>query len=277
MLPDVFLEPIVRAALIEDWGRAGDVTADALIAKESRHKARLVARVPGVLCGVACARLAFALTEASLQIDVMKDDGAALQKDDVVIALYGSTRGLLMAERVALNFVTHLSGIASLTQKYVDAVKGTKARIAATRKTIPVLRALQKYAVTVGGGLPHRYGLDDAIVIKDNHIAAVGSVLEAVKRARAAAGHLVKVEVEIDNIEQLEAALAGAPDVVMLDNFSLGDMEYAVKLIDGGAVVEASGGITLANVRAVAQTGVDVISIGALTHSAPALDLALDF
>lgn len=276
-LSDAQLEPLVRAALAEDWGRGGDITAQTTIPADAQTRARLIAKKEGVLCGLGPMRLAFQLTDKSIQINMQKREGEALKAMDPVALITGPTRALLGAERTALNFIMHLSGVATLTRAYVKEVSGTKAKIAATRKTLPGLRALQKYAVRVGGGTPHRYGLDDAILIKDNHIAAVGSVGEALRRARMHAGHLVKIEVEVTNLKQIDEALSNKADVIMLDNFLPDDMKKAVTHIAGRVPVEASGGITLANVRAVAETGVDYISVGALTHSAPALDMALDF
>lgn len=276
-LPKLLMEPLVRAALAEDWGGQGDITSTALIPAESRHKARLMARQKGILCGMDLALLALHVTDPSLHVEILKKDGDAIAEKDVIAHVSGPTRSLLMAERVALNFLTHLSGIATLTHHFVTAVAGTRACIACTRKTHAGLRALEKFAVRVGGGVNHRFGLYDAALIKDNHIAAIGSVREAIQKARSAVGHLVKIEVEIDALAQLEEALAAKPDVIMLDNFTLPDMRAAVARINGAVAVEASGGVTLASVRSIAETGVDIISVGALTHSAPALDLALDF
>jgi nicotinate-nucleotide pyrophosphorylase (carboxylating) len=276
-LHDIVLEPMVRAALAEDFGDAGDITSQAVIAADAQTRARLISRKEGVLCGAALARLAFQLVEPKAQITFAKKDGDALKAFDLIGTIAAPTRSLLGAERVALNYLTHLSGIATLTRAFVKEVAGTKAKITCTRKTLPGLRALQKYAVRTGGGSNHRFGLYDAILIKDNHIAAAGSVIEACRRARHSAGHLVKVEVEVDTLAQIEEALAGKADVVMLDNFSLEDMKKAVGLIQGRAVIEASGGVTLVTVKAIAATGVDYISAGSLTHSAPALDIGLDF
>lgn len=277
---DALITPQIQAALAEDWGRNGDITSTALIPTTLEKTGEVRARQPGVLCGTACARLAFALTDSALQVALCKQEGAVLEPGDVAMRIHGSARALLMAERVALNFLTHLSGIATLTHAYVAAVAGTGARITCTRKTVPGLRMLEKHAVRVGGGSNHRFGLDDAVLIKDNHIAAVGSVAEAIRRARVRIGHLVKIEVEVDNLTQLKEAIAAKPDVVMLDNFTLPLLGEAVAYIRQHAppmIIEASGGVTLASVRAIAATGVDVISVGALTHSAPALDLGLDF
>jgi nicotinate-nucleotide pyrophosphorylase (carboxylating) len=275
-LPDLLIAPVVRAALAEDLGRAGDVTAQATIAPDARFSAVFAARKPGVISGLACVRLAIAELDPSAEVRLLAADGDAVSAGGQLAWVEGNTRALLAAERTALNLLGRLSGIATLTRAYVDAVAGTEARIVDTRKTTPGLRALEKYAVRCGGGLNHRFGLDDAILIKDNHVAACGSVGEAVRRAKAAAGHLMKIEVEVDSLAQLDEALAEMPDVIMLDNFSLDDLRKAVLKTAGRVGLEASGGITLETVRAVAEAGVDVISVGALTHSAGVLDIGLD-
>jgi nicotinate-nucleotide pyrophosphorylase (carboxylating) len=275
-LPDLLVAPVVRAALAEDLGRAGDVTAQACIAPDARLSAVFAARKPGVAAGLACARLAIAELDPDARFEPLAADGAALEAGDRLARVEANARALLSAERTALNLLGRLSGVATLTRAYVHAVAGTRARIVDTRKTTPGLRALEKYAVRCGGGVNHRFGLDDAILIKDNHIAACGSVGEAVRRAKAFAGHLMKVEVEVDGLDQLDEALEHGPDVVMLDNFSLDDLAQAVRRVQGRAVLEASGGVTLETVRAIAETGVDVISVGALTHSVSVLDIGLD-
>jgi nicotinate-nucleotide pyrophosphorylase (carboxylating) len=275
-LPDVLIEPIVRAALAEDLGRAGDITSAACIDADARISVRFAARKAGVVAGVACARLAIHALDAEATFAAWAHDGDQVSADAVLATVQANARALLSAERVALNLYGRLSGVATLTRAYVDAVAGTGAVIIDTRKTTPGLRALEKYAVRCGGGVNHRFGLDDAILIKDNHVAACGGVGEAIRRARASAGHLVKIEAEVDGLDQLEDALAAGPDVVMLDNFSLADLRAAVSMTRGRAVLEASGGVTLETVRAIAQTGVGVISVGALTHSAPVLDIGLD-
>jgi nicotinate-nucleotide pyrophosphorylase (carboxylating) len=275
-LPDLLIAPVIRAALAEDLGRAGDVTAQATIPADARFSAVFAARKPGVISGLACVRLTIAELDPSAEIRLMAADGDAVAAGAKLALVEGNARALLSAERTALNLLGRLSGIATLTRAYVDAIAGTGARIVDTRKTTPGLRALEKYAVRCGGGVNHRFGLDDAILIKDNHLAACGSVGEAVRRAKAAAGHLTKVEVEVDSLAQLDEALAEAPDVVMLDNFSLDDLREAVRRNAGKLVLEASGGITLETVRGVAETGVDVISVGALTHSVSVLDIGLD-
>ena len=280
-LPDVLIEPVVRMALAEDLGRAGDVTAMACIPADARMKAGFVARKPGVLAGVDAVRLAVRAMDPDARIDLRLHDGEAFESGAVLAVVDAQARGFLSAERTALNLVGRLSGVATLTRAYVQAVAGTKARIADTRKTTPGLRALEKHAVACGGGINHRFGLDDAILIKDNHVAVCGGVAEAVRRARAFAPHLMKVEVEVDGLDQLEAGLGriaggGAPDEVMLDNFSLDDLRTAVARVAGRLTLEASGGVDLTTVRGIAETGVDVISVGALTHSAPVLDIGLD-
>jgi len=275
-LPDLLVAPIIRAALAEDLGRAGDLTAQACVPAETRLTADFVARRGGVVAGLACIRLALAELDPTVTYDALSADGQAVPAGTTLARVSGNARAILTAERTALNLLGRLCGIATLTQDFVDAVAGTGAKITDTRKTTPGLRALEKYAVRCGGGTNHRFGLDDAILIKDNHVAACGSVGEAIRRAKAFAGHLVKVEVEVDSLLQLQEALGNDPDVIMLDNFNLEDMREAVKLVDRRVTLEASGGITLDTVRAYAETGVDVISVGALTHSAKVLDIGLD-
>lgn len=274
-LPRLILEPVVRRALEEDLGRAGDVTA-ALLKPAERLKARFSAREGGVVAGLDCAALACTLVDPAIAFRALVQDGARVTAGDTLAEVEGPAGAILTAERTALNFLTLLSGVATLTARYVAETAGTGARIAATRKTLPGLRALQKHAVLAGGGWPHRYGLDDAILIKDNHIAACGSVGEALARARASTGHMMVIEVEVDSLAQVEEALPHRPDVILLDNFSLDDLRAAVDLARGKAMLEASGGVRLETVRAIAETGVDVISAGALTHSAPAFDIGLD-
>lgn len=280
-LPDVLIEPVVRAALAEDLGRAGDVTAQACIPEGARMRAAFVARKPGVLAGIDCMRLAVLAMDPAAYVETRLSDGEAFEKGAALAVVEANARAFLSAERTALNLMGRLSGVATLTRAYVEAVEGTGVRIADTRKTTPGLRALEKHAVACGGGMNHRFGLDDAILIKDNHVAVCGGVGEAVRRAKAFAPHLMKVEVEVDGLEQLSEVLALindglAPDVVMLDNFSLADLRRAVAWTAGRIILEASGGVDLATVRKIAETGVDVISVGALTHSAPVLDIGLD-
>ncbi|MDI1282543.1 carboxylating nicotinate-nucleotide diphosphorylase [Brevundimonas sp.] len=279
-LPDLMIDPVVRMALAEDLGRGGDVTGQACIPEGARMRAVFAARKPGVLAGIDCVRLAVLAMDPQATITLKMRDGEAFAAGDVLAEVEADARAFLAAERTALNLLGRLCGIATLTRAYVEAIKGTRARIADTRKTTPGLRALEKHAVVCGGGANHRFGLDDAILIKDNHVAVCGGVSTAVRRARAAVGHLMKIEVEVDSLEQLDQALAETPDVIMLDNFSLADLTEAVRRRKtspfGAVILEASGGVNLETVAAIARTGVDVISVGALTHSAPALDIGLD-
>jgi nicotinate-nucleotide pyrophosphorylase (carboxylating) len=275
-LPDILIEPVVRMALAEDLGRAGDVTAQACIPEGARMRAVFAARKAGVLAGIDCVPLAVLAMDPKASIALKLCDGDAFQAGAVLAEVEADARAFLAAERTALNLLGRLCGIATLTRAYVEAVAGTKARIADTRKTTPGLRALEKHAVLCGGGVNHRFGLDDAILIKDNHVAVCGGVGEAVRRARAVVGHLMKVEVEVDGLDQLDEALATGPDVIMLDNFTLPMLREAVARSAGRITLEASGGVNLETVRGIAETGVDVISVGALTHSAPALDVGLD-
>lgn len=276
-LARIMFEPIVRAALLEDLGRAGDLTTDAVVPVGLTARAALVARENGVVAGLDLARLAFELIDAKIELHIEREDGARVAPGDVIATLSGPARGVLTAERTALNFLGHLSGIASATALIVAAVAGTKAKIVCTRKTTPGLRALEKYAVRAGGGANHRFGLDDAILIKDNHVAIAGGVTQALRRARAGAGHLVKIELEVDNLEQLKEALGEGVDVVLLDNMDLDTLARAVTLVGGRALTEASGRVTPSTAPAIAATGVDLISIGWLTHSAAVLDIGLDF
>jgi nicotinate-nucleotide pyrophosphorylase (carboxylating) len=274
-LLDAVVEPIVRNALIEDIGRGPDLSA-ALLPIGARFSGMLRARKAGIVAGLQAARLAFRLVDDQIAFTPLTEDGESVDAGTVLARIEGSAASVVTAERTALNFLTLLSGCATLTGRYVDAVAGTQARIAATRKTLPGLRTLQKEAVRLGGGWPHRFGLDDAILVKDNHIAAAGSVSAALARAKEVAGHMRVIEVEVDSLAQLEEALSQGPQIVLLDNFSTQDLIRAVALTAGRATLEASGGVTLMSVSAIAQTGVDVISVGALTHSAPALDIGLD-
>jgi len=276
-LPEIMIEPAVRAALIEDLGRAGDITTDAIVPQEARAETALVARSAGVVAGLDCALLAFRLIDSAIRAEIARPDGSAVAKGETIATIAGPVRGMLSAERVALNFLCHLSGIASASASIVVAIKPHRARLVCTRKTTPGLRALQKYAVRVGGGFNHRFGLDDGVLIKDNHIAAAGSLASAVARARASIGHLVKIEVEVDTLAQLEEALRLEIDAVLLDNMSFDEMRRAVGLVDGRAVVEASGRITPQTAPQVAATGVDLLSSGWLTHSVTALDIGLDW
>jgi nicotinate-nucleotide pyrophosphorylase (carboxylating) len=275
-LPDIMLEPLARAALLEDLGRAGDITTDAIIPPGQKWKGALVARQKGVIAGLDLARLAFRLIDPAMRFEVKKADGAKVKPKDVIATITGQARAIISAERVALNFLCHLSGIATATHNLAQVVKPYKARICCTRKTTPGLRTVEKYAVRAGGGSNHRYGLDDAMLIKDNHIAAAGGVRIAVMRAIEAAGHLVKIELEVDTLAQLKEALELPIDAVLLDNMSLTTLKKAVALVKGRFVIEASGNVNLKTARAIAASGVDVISSGGITHSAPILDIGLD-
>jgi nicotinate-nucleotide pyrophosphorylase (carboxylating) len=266
----------VRAALAEDLGRAGDITSQACIDADARMAATFTARADGIVAGLDCVFLAVRLLDPAAGVELRAKDGAAVAAGAPLARVEADARALLAAERTALNLLCHLSGIATLTAAFMAEVAGTGVRILDTRKTTPGLRALEKYAVRCGGGTNHRFGLDDAVLIKDNHVAACGGVREAVRRARAAVGHMVRVEVEIDRLDQLDMALAEKPDIVLLDNFTVDDMAAAVRQTAGRALLEASGGVSLATVRKMAETGVDFISVGALTHSAPILDIGLD-
>ena len=276
-LPDVMLEPLVRAALLEDLGRAGDLTTDTIVPAEARARMTIRARQSGVVAGLDLARFAFRLVEPAITFTTDAPDGSVVKAGDVVARLEGPARGLLTAERTALNFLCRLSGIASATHTMVDAVSHTRAKIVDTRKTTPCLRAVEKYAVKVGGGNNHRFGLDDAVLIKDNHVAVAGGVRPAIERARDGVGHLVKIEVEVDTLEQLADALAVGIDAVLLDNMTPATLREAVRIVGGRAITEASGRVDPRTAPAIAETGVDLISVGWLTHSAPILDLGLDF
>ncbi len=273
----LLLEPLVRAALLEDLGRAGDITSDAVILPGTQASAAFVARRPGIVAGLALAATSFRLTDPALCFLAEVVDGHAVQPGQVLARVAGDARAILAAERVALNFLGHLSGIATATAAIVEAIAHTRARVACTRKTTPGLRAVEKYAVRCGGGVNHRFGLDDAILIKDNHVALAGGIGPALRRARAAAGHLVRVEIEVDTLDQLAEVLAIGADAVLLDNMAPDELRRAVAMVAGRAVTEASGGITLETAPAVAETGVDLLSAGWLTHSAAVLDIGLDF
>jgi len=276
-LPTLVIEPLVRAALLEDLGRAGDITTDAIVPVQAHVETAFVARQAGVVAGLDLALLSCKLVDPAIVASVQRPDGARLGPGDLIASVAGPARGILTAERVALNFLCHLSGIATATAAIVEAVRGHRARITCTRKTTPGLRAIQKYAVRVGGGANHRFGLDDAVLIKDNHIATAGGIRLAVERVRASIGHLVKVEVEVDTLDQLEEALAVGVHAVLLDNMQPEELRQAVAMVDGRAITEASGGVTPSMAPTIAATGVDLISIGWLTHSVTALDIGLDY
>jgi nicotinate-nucleotide pyrophosphorylase (carboxylating) len=276
-LPTVMIEPAVRAALLEDLGRAGDLTTDSIVPADVLTRTALVARQSGVVAGLDFAFTAFRLIDPAIEMAVALADGTRLQPGDTIATITGPARGILTAERTALNFLCHLSGVASATRGIADAIAATRARVCCTRKTMPGLRFAQKYAVRVGGGSNHRFGLDDAVLIKDNHIAIAGGVRPAVQRARAGVGHLVKIELEVDTLAQLEEALRLKVDAVLLDNMGPDMLRQAVAMVDGRAVTEASGRIRPDTAAAIAASGVDLLSVGWLTHSATVLDIGLDW
>jgi len=276
-LPLILVEPAVRAALLEDLGRAGDITTDAVVPADARTETALVARQSGVVAGLDFAATAFRLIDPNITTTVDRPDGTRLSPGDRIATISGPARGILTAERTALNFLCHLSGIASATRGIADAITGTRAQVCCTRKTMPGLRFAQKYAVRVGGGSNHRFGLDDAVLIKDNHVAIAGGVREAVTRARGYVGHLVKIELEVDTLEQLAEAMQLRVDAVLLDNMGPDMLRHAVAMVDGRAITEASGRIRRDTAPAIAAAGVDLLSVGWLTHSATVLDIGLDF
>jgi nicotinate-nucleotide pyrophosphorylase (carboxylating) len=275
-LPDLLIEPIVRAGLLEDIGHGGDLTTDAIVPADLRASASFVARDAGVVSGLACARLAFALLDPYSEFSVLVDDGARVERGQTLATIAGSARAMLTGERTALNLLCRLSGIATATRALSDAIAHTNARVIDTRKTIPGLRMLQKYAVRCGGGANHRFGLDDGILIKDNHVALARSLETAVARARERAGHMVKIELEVDSLDQLREVLTLPIDAVLLDNMTPAMLREAVALVDGRFTTEASGRVDATTIVAVAETGVDLISLGWLTHGAPSLDIGLD-
>lgn len=276
-LPAMLVETVVRAALAEDLGDAGDITSQSTIPEGTRTRVVMRARETGCIAGLDAARTAFRLMDPALLISVQKPDGASVQPGEIIAVIEGDARAIVTAERVALNFLGHLSGIATATSNIVEAVKGTKARICCTRKTTPGLRAFEKFAVRAGGGINHRFGLYDAVLIKDNHIAIAGSIAEAVNGARAKAGHMVRIEVEVDTLEQLAEALDLGVEAVLLDNMDTATLTKAVEMNGGRAALEASGRVTLDTAPGIAATGVDYISVGWITHSAPCLDIGLDY
>jgi nicotinate-nucleotide pyrophosphorylase (carboxylating) len=275
LLP-VLLEPVVREALREDLGRAGDITTDAIVPPDARLTGTIASRARGVVAGTDAAALAFQLLDPAITVSTELRDGERVTPGDAVMRIAGSARAILSGERVALNFLTRLSGIATATAALVEAAQPHGARIVCTRKTTPGLRALEKHAVRAGGGTNHRFGLDDAVLIKDNHLVIAGGVTEAVARVRRSVGHLVKIEVEVETLEQLNEALAAQVDAVLFDNMESEQLREAVRIVNGRAITEASGRITRDTVARVAATGVDLISVGWITHSAPQLDLGLD-
>jgi len=270
-------EDLVARTLAEDLGRAGDVTTDAVVPPELAAEGHLRARRPGRIAGLEVAAYTFRRLDPEAEIEICVGDGRDAEAGETLAVVRGRARALLTAERTALNFLGHLSGVATVTREIVTAIEGTRARVVCTRKTTPLLRALEKWAVRCGGGSNHRFGLDDAVLIKDNHRAIAGSAAVAVERARRSAGHLVKIEIEVDDLEELEAILDLGVDAVLLDNMSPAELRRAVEIVAGRAVTEASGGITPETARSKAESGVDLLSIGWLTHSAPVLDIGFDF
>lgn len=275
-VPEELLKPLILRALEEDLAQGGDLTTLATIDPQTEGHAALNARAEGTAAGISIAALVFRTVDPSLEISEKLTDGSAFTAGTPLLDVRGPAASLLTAERTALNILSHLCGIASLTARYVKAVDGTKAAIAATRKTLPGLRLIQKHAVRCGGGMTHRMSLTDAVMIKDNHIAAAGSIAGAIEKARAFAGHTVKVEVEVDTLHQLTEAIAAKPDIILLDNMDTDTLREAVAITDGRSVLEASGSVNLETVRGIAETGVDVISVGALTHSVTALDIGME-
>ncbi|WP_436119497.1 carboxylating nicotinate-nucleotide diphosphorylase [Phyllobacterium sp. LjRoot231] len=275
-LPQLLIEDAVRAALLEDLGRAGDITTNATLPEDATASAMLSSREAGTICGIGFARTAFALMDPKLEFIALAKDGARVKPGDHIARVEGNARAILSAERVALNFLMHLSGIASTTAKFADLIVHTNAKVCDTRKTIPGMRAFAKYAVKCGGGSNHRFGLDDAILIKDNHVAVAGGVAKAILAARAYAGHLVKIEVEVDGLKQFEEALSVHADVILLDNMRPELLEKAVRINGGRAKLEASGNIAFDTIKAIAETGVDYISTSKITMAAPTLDIGLD-
>lgn len=276
-LSQFVVEQAVKQALEEDLAHAGDVTTDAIIPAALTATAHLNVRQSGRIAGLQCAKAAFLLLDPMARFETRIRDGERAEAGDVIAEVSANARAILAGERVALNFLCHLSGIATLTNRYVERIHGTRAHICCTRKTLPGLRTFQKYAVRAGGGMNHRFGLYDAVLIKDNHIALAGGIDTAIERVRAHCGHMVKIEVEVETLEQVERALHHPIDAILLDNMDTVLLTEAVRLIDGRIITEASGGVTLDTVGSIAGTGVDLISVGALTHSSTALDIGLDF
>ena len=275
-MPHLIVEPTVRNALEEDLGRAGDITTDYVVPADVRAQARIAARAPGVVSGLDAARAAFRMVDPELMIGIERRDGDLIEPGDTLCHLDGKARSILTGERVALNFLGHMSGIATATHSMARLIAHTKARVTCTRKTTPGLRAFEKHAVRSGGGANHRFGLDDGLLIKDNHIAVAGGVVAAINAAKSQAGHMVKIECEVDTLAQLTEALDAGAEAILLDNMPPDVLAEAVAITDGRATLEASGGITAESIVAVAESGVDLISVGWLTHSAPSLDLGLD-
>lgn len=272
----ILFEEAVNRALLEDLGRSGDITTDAIIVQEETATARIVARARGCIAGLDVAAYTFHRLDSGLSFEARLYDGANVDTGDTIALIQGAAGSILTGERTALNFLSHISGIATATREIVEIVSPYPVRVVCTRKTTPGLRALEKYAVRAGGGFNHRFGLDDAILIKDNHIAVAGSITEAVQRVRRKVGHLVKIEVEVDTLQQLETVLKEKIDAVLLDNMPVDMLSEAVRMVNGKILTEASGGVTAQTARAVAASGIDLLSLGWLTHSAPALNLSLD-
>jgi len=276
-LPNIIIEPLIRRAFEEDLGRGGDITTDNVIPIDKKSTVEITARGEGIVAGISVAELSFKLIDPNLKITQLKTDGVEVKQGDVIIKIEGNSRAILTAERTALNFLGRMSGIATLTNKMVKEVGNYKMKVSSTRKTTPGMRALEKYAVKAGGGFNHRLGLDVGVMIKDNHIAIAGSITKAIRSAKENIGHMVKIECEVDNLEQLKEVLEEGVDIIMLDNMSIKDMTTAIEMIDGRATVEASGNITLERIAEIAAIGIDLVSVGALTHSAPNFDIGLDF
>jgi len=276
-LPRYLVEQAVATALEEDLGGVGDITTNAIIPPDAQGDASIIVRKPGVIAGLDLAAASFKSLDPDVRFTRIVEDGSKVEAGATIARIAGKTRALLTGERTALNFFGRLSGIATLTAGYVAAVEGTHAKIVETRKTTPGLRALEKYAVRCGGGTNHRFGLYDGVLVKDNHIAAAGGLAEALNAVRTAVGHLVKIEVEVDTLDQLENVLRFPIDAVLLDNMDAGTLKRAIALVKGRVITEASGGVTLESVREIAKTGVDLISVGALTHSARSLDSSLEW
>ncbi|MHB1313957.1 MAG: carboxylating nicotinate-nucleotide diphosphorylase [Christensenellales bacterium] len=276
MLNSIHFDDTIRRALEEDIGN-GDVTTIATVDQDKQIQGSFIAKEEGVVCGLPVVRRVFSILDSSVSFEILCGEGAHVKKGSVIASVFGPARSILTGERVALNFLQHLSGIATRTRTAVKQIAGTKAVIADTRKTTPGLRAMEKYAVRIGGGSNHRFNLADGILIKDNHIAAAGGISKAVQRAKTLATHMLKIEVEVENIAQIKEALASGADIIMLDNMSLEDMEKAVAVIGGRALVEASGNMGDKDLKKVADTGVDIISVGALTHTVHAMDISLRF
>ena len=274
MLNKIYVDNLINNALLEDINYV-DVATDYLIPDEQEGSAQFIAKADGVLCGLDVALRVFEILQPDFKAEVFKKDGDVLNKGDIIAKVYGKTKNILKGERTALNLIQHMSGVATATNKAVKIIEGTKATIADTRKTLPGLRPIEKYAVTVGGGRNHRYNLSDCAMLKDNHVDAGGGITNAVKTLKAKLGHTVKIELEVRNLEELKEALEAQVDIIMLDNMSCEDMKKAVEITDGRAKLEASGGITDETLYDIAQTGVDIISMGAITHSVKAFDISL--